>query len=188
MSSLHHIFLTGQPGVGKTTLLKKLVEIMKERKISISGFYTEEVRNNCNRIGFDVVSLCGMRFPLARVEDGNRAMKRPKVGRYSVYVNDFDENLVSLLPTVPCVNANIVFIDEVGKMELLSMKFKKKIVKLLDDKSLLIIGTIPIKKGSGIPFVESIRNRDDVMVFNVSYDNRDVLVHDILKEVHFSNS
>ena len=57
-------------GVGKTTLCKKVYEILKEKGIQTQGFYTEEVRNSSkgNRVGFDVVTLDGQRGPLARVK------------------------------------------------------------------------------------------------------------------------
>lgn len=54
-------------GVGKTTLVKHVVEQLKELGILLIGFYTEEVRGHYGRIGFDVVTLDGQRAPLARV-------------------------------------------------------------------------------------------------------------------------
>lgn len=56
------------PGVGKTTLCKKVYEVLKDKGIKVQGFYTEEVRNSHkgSRVGFDVVTLDGQRGPLAR--------------------------------------------------------------------------------------------------------------------------
>jgi len=180
-----HIFLTGQPGVGKTTLLKAVVNTFKEKQ-SLSGFYTEEVRNDSGaRVGFDVVSLSGTRSPLARIEDNNKAMKRPRVGRYSVYVEDFNRNLSLLMPIKRCYDnlsqKNTIFIDEIGKMELLSNDFKKKVTKLLNSDTIQVIGTLPLKKGSGIPYVENIKQRKDVIVFNVTYENRNSLLQELQK-------
>jgi nucleoside-triphosphatase len=65
------ILLTGMPGCGKTTMVKKVVDELKKKQIvkCIQGFYTEECRNTQNeRIGFDVVSLDGKRGALARVK------------------------------------------------------------------------------------------------------------------------
>lgn len=65
------LLLTGMPGCGKTTMVRRLVKDLQETQgvQSLSGFYTEEVRNFENeRIGFDVVSLDGERCPLARVK------------------------------------------------------------------------------------------------------------------------
>ena len=54
-----HILLTGPPGIGKTTLIKKVSEILKsESQNFVAGFFTEEVRTAAGiRQGFDIVSL-----------------------------------------------------------------------------------------------------------------------------------
>ena len=64
------IFLLGCSGVGKTTLCRKLFEVLKEKGIQIQGFYTEEVRTcpKGSRVGFDVVTLNGQRGVLARIK------------------------------------------------------------------------------------------------------------------------
>jgi nucleoside-triphosphatase len=54
-----NILITGQPGIGKTTLIKKLAtELADLRPV---GFYTEEIRENGVRRGFELVSLSGQR-------------------------------------------------------------------------------------------------------------------------------
>lgn len=65
-----HVLLTGSPGVGKTTLCRKVYEVLKSKDIKVQGFYTEEVRNSQkgSRVGFDVVTLDGKRGPLARTK------------------------------------------------------------------------------------------------------------------------
>lgn len=56
-------------GVGKTTLLKKVCDRLEEMNLECQGFFTEEVREDGQRVGFDVVTLDGDRSPLARVVD-----------------------------------------------------------------------------------------------------------------------
>lgn len=65
-----HVLLTGFPGVGKTTLCRKVFEVLNGKGIKVQGFYTEEVRNSQkgSRVGFDVVTLDGQRGPLARTK------------------------------------------------------------------------------------------------------------------------
>lgn len=54
-------------GIGKTTLVKKICEKLQSKNVEINGFYTEELRDNNSRIGFDVVTLTdGKRTQLAR--------------------------------------------------------------------------------------------------------------------------
>ena len=54
-------------GVGKTTLIQKATEVLKSSGVPVDGFYTEEVRQGGRRIGFDVVTLSGIRGPLSRI-------------------------------------------------------------------------------------------------------------------------
>ncbi|MCK4690591.1 MAG: AAA family ATPase, partial [Desulfuromonadales bacterium] len=52
-----HILLTGPPGCGKTTLLKRLADEL--RMLHPLGFYTEEIRQQGRRQGFRLVGLNG---------------------------------------------------------------------------------------------------------------------------------
>lgn len=61
-----HIFVTGQPGVGKSTLIHRVLEQLQLPAGTATGFYTEEVRSGGERQGFDVVTLDGQRAPLSR--------------------------------------------------------------------------------------------------------------------------
>jgi nucleoside-triphosphatase len=51
------LFLTGNPGVGKTTLIRAVVERLEG--ITSAGFYTEEIRQIGQRTGFRIVTLDG---------------------------------------------------------------------------------------------------------------------------------
>jgi nucleoside-triphosphatase len=53
------------PGIGKTTLVQKVCDLLRGTGIPTKGFFTEEIRNGRIRIGFDVVTLDGKRGALA---------------------------------------------------------------------------------------------------------------------------
>lgn len=99
-SKKQHIFLTSPPGIGKTTMVQKLLQTLKEDEgadaFDIDGFYTEEVRDSAGlRSGFDVVRVKGNRTdrcPLARV-----GQTQPKVGKYTIDVESFEH---WALPTI----------------------------------------------------------------------------------------
>ncbi|KAK4302413.1 hypothetical protein Pmani_025493 [Petrolisthes manimaculis] len=63
-----HVAVTGPPGVGKTTLVEKVVKALQLRGSPCSGFYTREVREAGRRSGFDVLTLTGQCAVLARVK------------------------------------------------------------------------------------------------------------------------
>ena len=50
------LFLTGWPGVGKTTVIKAVVQTLGE---GADGFYTEEIRERGKRQGFRLVRFLG---------------------------------------------------------------------------------------------------------------------------------
>ena len=54
------ILITAPPGIGKTTLSKKLEWELAD--LHPAGFYTEEIRENGIRKGFELISLSGRRF------------------------------------------------------------------------------------------------------------------------------
>ena len=57
-----NILLTGKPGVGKTTLIQKLVKALKR---PARGFFTVEMREGGRRVGFKLVTLDGREGVLA---------------------------------------------------------------------------------------------------------------------------
>lgn len=44
-----HLFLTGPPGVGKTTLVQKICDKLRDTQIPVFGFYTKELRQERQR-------------------------------------------------------------------------------------------------------------------------------------------
>lgn len=68
-----HVFVTGQPGVGKSTLIQRVLQQLALPPGTATGFYTEEVRDGAGeRQGFDVVTLDGQRSTLSRVGTARR--------------------------------------------------------------------------------------------------------------------
>ena len=119
---ISNILLTGHPGCGKTTLVRRVVDGLS---VPTRGFYTEEVRGTTGRrTGFDVVMTDGRRGSLARMDSTG-----PRVGRYGVRL-DFLENIA--LPYLAEHKDTVIIIDEVGKMECFSDHFKHIRVHLHD--------------------------------------------------------
>lgn len=64
---------------------------MNEKGVKTSGFYTEEVRKNRVREGFDVVDLNGKRGRLARDQNLLPGPIKYKVGKYVVLIQEFEK-------------------------------------------------------------------------------------------------
>lgn len=158
-----NILITGSPGIGKTTILKKISS--KLVHLTPVGFYTEEIRKENIRRGFELVGLDGTRGILSDVD-----FKTPfKVGKYRVDLKGFEDFLDKIDFFHSLVN--LVIIDEIGKMECFSEKFKKLIIELLcSDKWL--VATIALH-GKGL--IEDVKKRQDVKLIEVTLNNRDFL-------------
>ncbi|KAL7677872.1 hypothetical protein ACOME3_004106 [Neoechinorhynchus agilis] len=123
-----NIFLiTGVPGCGKTTVVRKVVEHLEKIGCSTLGMVSDEVRLNGRRIGFDLNCFNGttnQRYILSRVKEhcdlnGNETHSR--VSSYIVY-----KNQVALAVRFMRNNmheSKLLIIDEIGKMELLCDEF-----------------------------------------------------------------
>ncbi len=165
-----NIFITGLPGIGKTTLIKKIAEEL--RAFHPVGFYTTEIRETGVRKGFELVSLDGRSGILSHTD-----IESPyRVGKYMVDLKGFEYFLDSTAFLDP--STTVTIIDEIGKMECLSPKFKKLIKAILNSEK-LVLATIALK-GSG--FIEEIKRRQDIKLFEMTQDNRYSLLLEILKE------
>ncbi|XP_062128174.1 nucleoside-triphosphatase THEP1 [Drosophila sulfurigaster albostrigata] len=169
--------ITGQPGIGKTTLVGKIAAKMRNQ-CTLQGFFTDEVRENNQRIGFDVVTMSGKREILAREKvRGNL----PKVGKYSVYVENFEKLALPLL-TISSRPTQLMIIDEVGKMELLSKRFEEAVRMLVLYEQIALI-TIPLHTNKRIGLVEFLKSYPQSRIYTVNHTNRDSLVRTISEDI-----
>jgi nucleoside-triphosphatase len=166
-----NILIIGLPGVGKTTLIKNIAEALKG--LNPVGFYTTEIREGGVRKGFDLISVDGRRGLLSHTE-----IKSPyRVGKYGVDIRGLEDFLDTITFLDPATL--LIIIDEIGKMECLSPKFRGLIKEILNSEK-LVISTIA-SKGGGL--IEEIKKRNDIKLFEVTQKNRDVVLSEILKEV-----
>ena len=166
-----NLLITGLPGVGKTTLIKKLSEALKS--FHPIGFYTEEIREGFERKGFELISLEGKKGLLS-----HKDIRSPyKVGQYKVDIKSFEDFLESISFFNPFTR--LIIIDEIGKMECLSDQFKNLLKEILDSEK-WVMASIALK-GSGL--IAEIKERKDVQCFEITKRNRDSLFSEILKEV-----
>jgi nucleoside-triphosphatase len=161
MSASGHILLvTGTPGIGKTTIIRKVVRSLPD--LHMSGFYTEEIRINTIRRGFELVTLQNKRFVIAHIDIDSKY----RVGKYSVDIEAIDSTVALALSED---NTSDVFIvDEIGKMECFSDLFVQRMSSLLDVKK-PVVATIALKGGQ---FISAVKNRADVELWEVTKANR----------------
>ena len=139
-----------------------------------AGFYTAEIRKGGTRKGFELESFNGRRGILSHID-----IKSPfRVGKYRVNIAGFENFLNSISFLYP--KTRLVIIDEIGKMECLSNKFRKQLIEILDSEK-TVIATIALKSSG---FIEEIKKRQDVKLFEITLKNRDTLAAEILKFIN----
>ena len=159
------VLLTGRPGCGKTTLIKRVV---KELALPAGGFYTEEIREHRRRIGFKIITLTGEEAVLAHV--GFNTTQR--VGKYGLDLRVLES--IGAEAICAAVRARrMVVIDEIGPMEIRSPVFCDVVNDALDSPDGSgILGTITARS---FPFTNAIKKRDDVTLIEVRPNNREQL-------------
>lgn len=170
---MRHLILTGLPGVGKTTLVKRLIEGKK----NLRGFITEEIREGGRRSGFKLLTLSGREIILA-----HESFSSPyRVGKYGVNLRALEEVGVKEIEEGIKEGAPLIIIDEIGKMELYSNKFIDVLFKALDKSQVLAtMGKI------NHPVVMSIQRREDIKIVEVTLSNRNDLFYQ-LRSFHNSS-
>ncbi|MFH1679769.1 MAG: nucleoside-triphosphatase [Candidatus Eisenbacteria bacterium] len=162
------LLLTGLPGVGKTTVIRRVAAALSGAKIR--GFVTEEIRENERRVGFRLESFDGSRTVLSHVRFGSRR----RVGRYGVDIEALDAVVDRALRIDP--DAGIYLIDEIGKMECLSERFVAAMRGLFESDR-VIVATIA-RKGGG--FIDEAKGGAGALLWEITAANREGMPERVL--------
>jgi nucleoside-triphosphatase len=132
--------------------------------LPVAGFFTEEMRESGVRVGFRIETFEGERGVLAHVD----LPGPPRVGKYGVDLEAFER--VALAALEPPAGEALV-IDELGKMELASARFREAVSALLE-ADVPLVATVHAFQH---PFTDELKRRPDVEVIRLSKANRDEL-------------
>ncbi len=140
--------IRGRPGSGKSTTVELVRNRLEDMGLRVGGIRTPEVREGGVRVGFMVEDIDrdvrGM-FASVNYTGG------PKISKYTVNISIFEDIAISALERA-LAESDIIIIDEIGKMELFSHKFKEVVLRIWES-SKVVIATAPVSR---IPFVERI--------------------------------
>lgn len=168
--------VTGAPGVGKTTLTIRILENLKNAypNLKLQGFYTREVREGTERIGFEVVTLDGRKALLASNRISSRESHSwPTVGRYRVDVASFESLALPELEVKE--DTDLFIIDEVGKMELFCSSFFPAVLRVLQSNIPLLASVPSPKFGRDIPEVARLKSHPQATLVTLNKGNRDAM-------------
>ena len=170
-----NLLLTGRPQMGKSALIRRVVERLRELGCTpIGGFYTLEVSEGGARVGFDIHTLDGRIGPLARAG----LESRYQLGRYGIDMEQFESVALPALEGA-IRQGGLVVIDEIGYMELKSGRFRELVEEALASPAPMLATIMR----SRFDFAEAVKRRGDVTVILVTVENRDRLVEEIVERI-----
>jgi nucleoside-triphosphatase len=139
--------------------------------ISYGGFFTEEIKQNEERVGFKIVTTFGDEAILSH-QDYKSSYR---ISKYGVNLNNLEIFAVNSLVRA-LKEKDLVVIDEIGKMEIYSEKFKSTVEAIFSESNKKVLASIAISK---IPFIDKIRRLPNISLFEVTIENREHLIKKI---------
>jgi len=162
------LLLTGAPGVGKTTVIRKAAESLSG--YVLAGFVTDEIRTARGREGFRLITFDGREAVMAHID-----LHTPhRVGRYGVDVGTVDRLVQSALSLER--KTDLYLVDEIGKMECLSEAFVAGMRSVLDSGKPVVASVA--KRGEGL--ISEVKRRKDSVVWEVTHKNRNALTDQVV--------
>ena len=161
------LLLTGQPGVGKTTVIRALQTLLGGWRMA--GFTTEEIRQGDRRMGFQGRTVDGRVVLIAHRE----FLGSQRVGAYGVDVSAIDRLAPSLTPRN---GIDAYLIDEIGRMECMSKAFDAAVRQLLA-VPVRVVATV---SAPGAGLVADVKNHPRAQLWEVTPGNRSALPAEIV--------
>jgi nucleoside-triphosphatase len=165
-----NIFLTGNLHVGKSTIVNN---VLARLNISdVGGYRTEAIFEHGKKVGFKMISFSGEEEIFAHVDFD----KGDRFDIFRVQLQVF-ETFASEILIHALDHSQLIVMDEIGAMEKKSRNFQKAIAACLDSK-IVVLGVFQ-KRADWIE--EMLRDRDDVAVFKISKQNREIMQEKVLQ-------
>lgn len=163
---MNNLFLTGEIGIGKTTVLKNVLEKIN---LSIGGYTTDRtidgpIRTYTARALYDETE----KVTLAKIDSTDWTKE--------VFKEAFDTEILSIL-NYSFQNKDLIVLDELGFAENDIYSFTSTIYKLLDSNK-IVFG---ILKDYDCEFLNTIRSREDIIILNITHQNRDSISSEALE-------
>jgi nucleoside-triphosphatase len=166
--ALNNLLLTGVSGVGKSTLIRKIATTLSGRPMQ--GFVSAVIQEGNQRKGWRLDTFDGHGGILAHVD----LPSDYHMGQYGVDMALFERLVASQL--VQDDKVELYLLDEIGIIAPWSQCFITTMNALLDADQKVI--AVIRRRGTG--YIQQVKDRPDVELWEVTRDNRDRLLTDVL--------
>jgi len=164
------IGVTGHPGVGKSTLVLRVIAAVPLR---CGGMVTQEIRKVGRRVGFALRDVAtGKEGILAHIHLGDG----PAFGRYRLSLRDLEEVGAEAIERA-IAEAELVVVDEVGPMELHSPRFVAAVERALAEAPNLLV---TVHRSSNHPLAYKIRHGMDRYI-RLTQSNREEKTAEVIR-------
>lgn len=154
-----NLFLSGTAGVGKTTLIKEVTLPYRQK---LGGFVTEEMRENGRRQGFVLKTFEGKEGVLAL-----KGRSSPyKLNKYGIDLSVLEELGVKAMQEA-AQTKELIVIDEIGSMEVISPLFREVLLKCLASPK-RVLATI---RAGAQPFTDEVKRFQNTEIIALTRDN-----------------
>lgn len=155
---IKNILITGIPKSGKSTLLDTVIADIPNKR----GFVTKEIRREGERTGFKVITNDGAEAMIASVDFKTQF----QVSKYFVDPCQLE----TVLTGVSSYSSNdILYLDEIGQMQLLSDMFRDFALSYLDAPNICVATISYVYEDD---FTKAVKNRNDVFLVQLTPENR----------------
>lgn len=164
-----NIFLTGEKQVGKSTIIDLVLNELLIRESTV-GFKT----SLNTTIKLRTFSIESINIPISKSKCLNIGYYEK--GEKFAITSTFEDVGVEILERCLLASSQFVVLDELGFFEEDAISFQGKLHQVLDSNK-VVLGVIKRHSSS---FLDSIRQRDDILLFDVTIENREDIYEKVL--------
>lgn len=165
------IMLTGKPGVGKSTILNKVLQDLTQNKKKVLGCVVNEIRSEEKRTGFVIQYIPSMKETM--LASSVEVFSDCYLSKYSINVEGIEKELIPYMADMATSDdVDVLFFDEIGRIQKTVPQFLDSVESLLKSPVSLLATIVQADDEWARPY----KSHSDVFCIEVTEENRDYIV------------